>query len=181
MAAPKLEAVRERNYRAEMAALIEQETASGGYVSALVAEHIVRKLAAIDPDLLDGWLREQAAFFIRHTINLRDCSTRTRARHQARRAEFAAAAGKFAEGDKGAMTSFLSLVHVVEDGTRKKLAAMTAADLTFVAEDYDARASENAMHATFLKLIAKKVGKKTVGEVFDEATLAKQWLSIAGG
>lgn len=181
MAAPKLEPVRDRDYRAEMAALIDQETAAGGYVSALVAEHIVRKLTATDSDLLDGWLRAQAVFFVRHMINLRDCSTRTRARHQARRSEFAEAAGKLADGDKGPITSFLQVVHVIDvEGTRRRLAEMTAEDLKFVAADYDARAAENAMHAQFLKAIAKKVGKKTVGEVFDEPTLAEQWLSLSG-
>ncbi len=170
----------ERDYRAEMRAVIDAETAAGNYVSGLVAEQIVRKLAATDPELLDGWLHANAAFLVRHFINLRDCSTRTRARTQARRVEFAAAAGEFEAGDDTAMTSFLDVVHVVEDGSRKKLADLTASDLNHVATDYEERAAENAMHATFLRTLAKKVGKRTVGQVFDENKLTELWLSLPG-
>lgn len=173
-------ALTERDYRTEMRAVIDAETAAGNYVSGLVAEQIVAKLAETDPDLLDGWLRANAAFLVRHFINLRDCSTRTRARTQARRVEFAAAAGKFEDGDADAMTSFLDVVHVVEDGTRKRLADLTSTDLAHVAADYEARAAENQMHATFLRAIAKKVGRRTVGQVFDEKTLTAMWLSLAG-
>jgi hypothetical protein len=170
----------ERDFRAEMRAVIDAETAAGNYVSGLVAEHIVAKLTETDPDLLDGWLHANAAFLVRHFINLRDCSTRTSARTQARRAQFAAAAGKFADGDKGPITSFLGLVHVVEDGSRKKLADLTADDLAHVADDYEHRAAENQMHATFLRALAKKVGKRTVGQAFDEKKLTAMWLSITG-
>lgn len=175
-----LEPAVERDYRTEMRAVIDAETATGNYVSGLVAEQIVAKLRATDPDLLDGWLRANAAFLVRHFINLRDCSTRTRARTQARRAEFASAAGQFEAGDDTAMTSFLDVVHVVEDGTRKRLADLTSADLAHVATDYEARAAENAMHATFLRALAKKVGKRTVGQVFDENKLTELWLSLSG-
>lgn len=178
-AARHLEPVGERDYRAEMREILDAE-ATGNYVSAVVAEQIVRKLSVTDPDLLDGWLREHAVFLVRHMINLRDCSTRTRARTQARRTEFAAAAGKFDNGDTEAMTSFLDVVHVVEDGSRKRLADLTAADLDHVATDYEARAAENAMHATFLRALAKKVGKRTVGDVFDEKKLTDLWLSLPG-
>jgi hypothetical protein len=169
-----------RDYRSEMRAVIDAETAASNYVSGIVAEHIVDKLTETDPDLLDGWLRANAAFLVRHFINLRDCSTRTRARTQARRIEFSAAAGEFEAGDDTAMTSFLDVVHVVEDGSRKKLADLTAVDLAHVATDYEARAAENQLHAAFLRALAKKVGRRTVGQVFDEKKLAAMWLSLSG-
>jgi hypothetical protein len=181
-AAPHLEPVRDRDYIAEMRAVIAAETGEGPYVSAVVAGHIARKLAVTDPDLLDGWLRAMAPFLIRHVINLHDCSTRTRARTGARRQQFAEDANAFERGNRSAMSHWLDIRHVVDDdGTRKRLADMTAADLTRVADEYDSRATENAMHATFLKAVARKVGtKKTVADVFDESTLDRLWRSLSG-
>lgn len=179
-AAPNLEPVRDRNYVAEMRAVIDAETASGDYSSPLVAEHIVKKLRVTDPDLLDGWLHAQAVQFVRHMINLRDCSRRTHARTAGRRAAFADSAELLAAGDRTAMDGWLTVVHVLEDGGRKRIADMTAVDLTFVADDYDQRATENAMHATFLRALAKKVGKRKVSQVFTEQKLTELWQSIAG-
>jgi hypothetical protein len=98
-AAPKLEVVEDRDYLAAMRDVIEAETAAGNYVSAVVAQHIVNKLAVTDPDLLHGWLNANAASFIRMAINHRDSSTRTRARFQARR-DFADAARRAAAPPK---------------------------------------------------------------------------------
>lgn len=180
-AARHLEPVQERDYLAEMRAVMDAETSEGPYVSAVVAEHIVRKLRAVDPDLLDGWLNQMAVFMVRHSINLRDCSTRTRARVVARRQQFADDATAFERGDRAAMAGWLQVVHVVDaEGTRKRLAEMTAADLTHVADDYEARASENLMHASFLKALAKKVGRRTVADVFDENKLNQLWRSLSG-
>src|SRR4051812_33143842 len=154
-AAPHLEPVRDRDYIAEMRAVIAAETADGPYVSGVVATHIVNKLRATDRDLLEGWLDQMAVAFVRHAINLRDCSARTAARTGARRRQFAEDAGKFERGNRSAMSHWLAVVHVVEDGSRKKLAEMTAADLAHVADGYEARASENAMTAAFLRALGK--------------------------
>lgn len=181
-AARHLEPVGERDYLAEMRALIEAETSAGEYVSALVAQHIVNKLRATDPDLLEGWLHANAVGFIRHSINLRDCASRTSARHNAKRNTFADDAERFAKGDRGAMSDWLSVVHVVDEaGTRKRLADMVAGDLDHVATDYEHRANENRLHAAFLRALAKKVGKRTVSAVFTEEKIAALWQSIAGG
>lgn len=181
-AAPHLEPVGDRDYLAEMKSVIESETGEGPYVSAAVAGHIARKLAVTDPDLLDGWLHAMAPFLIRHMINLRDCSTRTSARAGARRQQFAKDATAFEQGNRSAMSHWLDIRHVVDDdGTRKRLADMTAADLTRVADDYDARANESRMHAAFLRAVAKKTGKRTVSAVFDEKKLNDLWLSLSGG
>jgi hypothetical protein len=179
-AAPKLEIVPDRDYAAEMRAVIDAETAGGPYVSPQVAEHIVNKLRVTDPDLLDGWLHAQAVNFIRHAINLRDCSTRSHARVTSGRSVFAADAKLHEAGKADAMAGWLAVVHVMEDGSRKRIADMTATDLTAVAEDYDARARENGLHAAFLKAVAKKVRKGKVSDHFSDATLASLWQSIAG-
>lgn len=179
-AAPKLEAVPERNFVAEMRAVIDAETAGGNYSSPLVAQHIVRKLRVTDPDLLEGWLNAQAEFFIRHAINLRDCSARTHARTASRRRAFGADAERHDAGASGAMVAWLTVPFPVEDGTRKSLADLTAADLDFVASHYEQRAAENQMTATFLRALRKKVGRKTVKDQFDDAQLNAMWQSIAG-
>lgn len=176
--ARQLEPAPERDYVAEMRAVIDAETASGAYVSPVVAEHIVRKLRATDPDLLEGWLHAGAVGFVREAINSRDRSSRTHARIVSRRSAFGRAAELHTAGDLVAMAGWLDVVHVLEGGTRKRIAEMTAAELAFVADDYDRRASENAMHATFLRAVAKKVGTRKVSEVFTEAKLSALWQSL---
>jgi hypothetical protein len=111
-AARNLEPVRDRQYVAEMRALIDAETASGDYSSPLVAEHIVNKLRVTDPALLQGWLDAQAVQFVRHMINLRDCSARTHAR--------TAAAGKlngrgWGKTNKGLLSYISEHAFVVEE------------------------------------------------------------------
>lgn len=170
----------DRDYAAEMRTLIDAETSGGPYVSPQVAEHIVNKLRATDPDLLNGWLQAQAVNFVRHAINLRDCSTRSHARATSGRSAFAAAAELHEAGAADAMSGWLDVVHPLEDGTRKRIADMTAVDLLAVADDYDARARENGLHAAFLKAIAKKVRKGKVSDHFDDAKLAQLWRSISG-
>jgi hypothetical protein len=169
-----------RNYAAEMRALLDAETASGPYISAVVAEHICEKLRATDPELLQGWLDQQAVNFLRHAINLRDCSVRSHARATAGRSVFKDAADAAEAGDTEALGTFLATVHVVADGSRVRLAEMRKAELQFVAEAYDRRAAENALQAAFLGALARKVGKGAVSDHYDEAKLTELWLSISG-
>lgn len=167
-----------RDYAADMRAVIDAETSHGPYTSAVVAEHIVQKLRATDPDLLDGWLQAQAEFFIRHTINLRDCSHRTHVRATAGRSVFREASARAEAGEPEALAGWLSVVHVVEDGSRKRLAEMTATDLAFVADDYARRVAENAMHEAFLRALAKSVGPGRVADRFTDTQLAQLWQSL---
>jgi hypothetical protein len=180
-AAPNLEPAGERDYAAEMRALINAETATGPYASTVVAAHIVRKLRATDPDLLHGWLDAQATDFVRQAINERDRSTRTYARTAGRRSAFGDDARRHEAGQGDALVRWLSVPFPVEDGSRKRLADLTAADLDFVADRYEQRAAENAMTAAFLRALRRKVGRKTVGDCFDDAQLTAMWRSISGG
>lgn len=169
-----------RNYAAEMRALIDAETSGGPYVSATVAEHIVDKLRATDPDLLDGWLNAQAVQFLRHAINLRDCSVRSHARQTAGRSVFRDAAEAAEAGDPEALTSFLGTVYVVEDGSRVRLAEMRKPELLFVADDYERRETENALQKLFLRALARKVGRGRVADHFTEEQVAAMWQSASG-
>lgn len=168
-----------RNYAAEMRALIDAETAEGAYVSAQVAEQIVEKLAATDPELLSGWLHDQAVGFLRHAINLRDCSQRTHARMTASRSVFRNAAEAAEGGDPEPLGTFLKTVYVVEDGSRMRLSEMGKPDLLFVADDYGRRASDALLQEAFLRALAKKVGRRKVSDVYDEDKLSALWLSIS--
>lgn len=167
----------DRDYAADMRAVIDAETGDQPYVSRLVANHIVTKLAATDADLLDGWLRAHAETLIWQAINDRDRSTRSKARATAGARRFAAAAES---QDKVQLARFLDVPYVIEDGSRVRLAELYAVDLLFVAQGYEQRATDNAMNAAFLRALAKKVGKDRVADHYDDAALAEMWRSVGG-
>jgi hypothetical protein len=171
----------ERNYASDMRAVIDAETGEGSYAAPIVAEHIVAKLRATDPELLNGWLQEQAVNFLRHAINLRDCSVRTHNRLTARRSVFREAREALENGDPEPMRSnFLGEMYLTEDGTKVPLREMRKAELTYAADDFAARVRDNAMREAFLRALAKKVGKGKVSDHFDEDKLAAMWRSITG-
>lgn len=166
-----------RDYITEMRAVIDAE-ATGTYVPGVVAAHIVEKLRETDPELLAGWLDGQAEQILRHTINLRDASQRTAARHAKPRSVFAEAAADAEAGDPEKLQGWLGTRFTVEDGTRKPLADMGRDDLLFASDAYEARARENKLTAAFLKAISRKVGKDRVADHFDDDQLSVMWESL---
>ena len=169
-----------RDYAAEMRAVIDAE-AQGTYAPPVVAAQIVEKLRATDRDLLAGWLDSQAVNFVRDAINLRDCSTRTHNRAVASRSVFAKAAAAAEAGDDGELrTRFLDEPYPVGDGLKIPLRDMKAADLSMAADNCASRAKDHLLREAFLRAVARKVGRRSVGEVFDEDRLAKMWRSIVG-
>lgn len=167
-----------RNYASDMRAVIDEATSHGPYVSAVIAEQVVEKLRANDPDLLHGWLDLQAVQFVRLAINARDCSQRSHARMTAGRSVFRDAAAAAEAGDPEPLGAFLKTVYVVEDGSRVRLSEMTKPDLLFVAEAYAQRAAESLLQEAFLRAVAKKVGGRKVSDVFSEDKLNHLWRSI---
>jgi hypothetical protein len=168
-----------RDYAGEMRAVIDAE-ATGTYVPASVAADIATKLRATDPDLLSGWLDAQAETFIRQAINNRDNSQRTAARHSRPRSVFAADAAAAEAGEPERLTGWLGTRFTVEDGSRKPLAELAHDELLFVADAYEARATENKLTAAFAKAIARKVRTGVVGDHFDDQQLSAMWDSLAG-
>jgi hypothetical protein len=168
-----------RDYANEMRAVIDAETAVGPYVSRLAAADIVAKLRHNDPDLLAGWLDGHAEQMVWQAINDRDRSRRTRARATASRSAFADAARLYEErGDSAGLYALLDTAYVVEDGSRRRLAELTSADLAYVADRYDAQARSNAMSAAFLRTLARRIGPGgRVGEHFSEQQIAALWRS----
>lgn len=168
----------ERNYVAEMRALIDEETSHGPYISASIAEKIVEKLLVNDPQLLEGWLHAQAVQLIRHAINQRDSSMRTHARQTASRSVFAKAAQEAQEGNMEPLSKFLDTRYVVEGGIRLRLADMREPQLNFVANSYQRRAQDALLQQAFLRALARKVGSDRVEDHFTEEELARLWRSI---
>lgn len=168
----------ERNYAAEMRALIDQETSHGPYISASIAEKIVEKLSVNDPQLLDGWLHAQAVQLIRHAINLRDGSMRAHARVTASRGVFADAAKQAEAGNLEPLTKFLDTRYVVEGGIRVRLGDMREPQLVYVADAYRRRAQDAMLQQAFLRALARKVGNGKVEDHFTEDEIAKLWRSI---
>lgn len=164
----------------QMRALIDQETADGPYVSALVAKRIVLKLRDTNPELLFNWLDGQAEEMVRTAINKRDASIRAHAKAKAASSAFGEAAKKYAEGDTEALGDWLKAPYVASaEGERKHLGKMNAKELAYAASTYDNRAKHNAMQAAFLTALANSLtGRQTVGSKFDEATLSRMWISI---
>lgn len=169
----------DRDFAAEMRAVIDSETSSSPYVSRLVANHIVEKLSATDPDLLNGWLIAHAEQLIWAAINQRDRSVRGHARRSAGAHDFSEALGE--DDIPAALGRFLGTVYPVDEtGTRKRLAELAKADLIFVAEGYERRAEWNAMNAAFMRALAKAVGRDTVADRFTDEKLAELWQSLGG-
>lgn len=168
-----------RDYVADMRAVIDAE-ASGEYIAGTVAERIVEKLRATDPDLLTGWLDVQAVNLIRDAIGQRDRSQRTAARYAGPRSVFSDAADAAQNGDSSRLRGLLTTVYVVDEtNLRKPLASMTAEDLKFASGAYADRAADMKMHATFLAAVARKVkAGKTVGDHFTEQQLADMLASL---
>ena len=168
----------ERNYAAEMRALIDKETDEGPYVSGVVAQKIVDHLRANDLPLLHGWLDAHAVELIRRAINLRDASRRTHARTTASRSVFSQAAREAQGGSMESLSRFMNTVYVVEDGSRVRLSEMRQPDLIYAADGYRRRAQDAMMQQAFLRALARKVGDDKVSDHFSEDELMELWVSI---
>jgi hypothetical protein len=166
-----------RDHAAEVRALIDSET-TGSYNARDIAARIVAKLEATDPDLLAGWLQTQATTVMYAAINQRDRSLRGHARTAAAAAAFEADA---VSGDPQAMGRWLDLPYSVENGVRKPLGDMTAADLIAASQSYNRRAVENRMVGAFLTALSRRVGRGVVREHYTDDQLGRMWLSITSG
>lgn len=159
----------DRNYIAEMSAIIDAVTQVGELVVPLVAEDIVEKLRTNDPELLRGWLEARAAetlsAFIRNRLN----SQRSYARSMHNRSVFANAAAEFAEtGDVGAFAIFDTLVTVGPDNLRRRFGDLTSEDCTFVSNEYAKSRRESEMYEKFYSALSKKLNGRMVREVYTE-------------
>lgn len=168
-----------RDYAGEMRAIIDAETGEGIYYTASVAEHIVAKLEQTDPELLTGWLTQQAQTLVAKAINQRDASVRAYARAHGARVQFGRDA---ASGDPERIRGWLDVRYTMADGSRKRLAEMTVDDLMFVADTYLKRAAAYSLRYNFLTVLIDSMSEKdTVGKVHDNESLDRAWHSLLGG
>ncbi len=170
-----------RDYAAQMRAIIDAETSDGPYLPRRVADDIVLKLRHTDPDLLDGWLQLQASTLLFHAIDSRDRSRRGHARRAAARGVFSAAATAHRTDDDEGLRRFLDMPLTIHSGHHKRLADLTGAELRYVADTYATRANDNLMMAAFLRVLAKKVGSRTVADRFTDDQLARIWQAEVDG
>src|SRR5690606_37712601 len=170
-----------RDYLADMNAAIEEAIPDGDYTAPLVAADLVDRLRADDPDLLSGWLELKAAVFLADAVARRSNSRRAAVRSAAPRRAFAEAARSFAsDGDASVLRPFEAEFVVDEENTRRTVARMTAADCLFVAGRYEESARQAKLEASFHRAVAKKVGVRTVGDVFTEEQYVTMYRSVTG-
>lgn len=165
-----------RDFAKEMRDVIDAATereiaTSGGYVPRKLASDIANELQINDPELLSGWLTDQAEHILWRTINDIDRSGRMHARATAGRRAFASAAGAYADGNPEPLREYMDLRFTVEDGTRRPLRHLRGPDLMFVSGTYSALAKRNTFMATVMQKLAEKVGSGTVEEHYDDAKL----------
>jgi hypothetical protein len=172
-----------RDYLSDMNDAVEAAIPDGAdYVAPLVAADLIERLRSEDPDLLHGWLNLKAAVFLADVIARRSNSKRQTARAAAPRRAFAEATRTFETTHDPAVLSPFAFEYVIDAAnTRRTVARMTAADCRFVAERYEDTARSARMQASFHRAVAKKVGTRTVGDVFSEDQYLLMYRSLTGG
>lgn len=162
-----------RDYHGEMSQIIEKATTDGDYSPPVLAEEIVAELREKDPGLLSGWLDDMATQILRHQINLLDHSRRGRAIATQGRARFREASeAARRSGSTESLTPFLDARFTVGDGTRRMLRDMSRENCGEVATTYEVRAAQNRMWGVFFRALEKKLGSRTVGDVYTEPQVA---------
>lgn len=165
----------------QVRALVDEELARAGdtFVSGLIAQKVVTRLREEDPELLTKFLDQQAVSIITKMISDISRATKAHARQNSGRELFSRAVDRQEAGEPRALAAWLDTTYVVTtDEQRKRLRDMDRQDLEYAIKDYTQRARANALQATFLKALAKKIGARTVGEVFTDQELMTMWNSI---
>jgi hypothetical protein len=168
----------ERDINAQILELIRSSIPTGsGWSPSVVAEQIVTELRADDPELLDLWLRDNAAKFIQSHLTRILSADRSKARTSLGARSFQAAAARFAAGDIDALSVY-ELSYAVEDGTQKLVMDMIGRDHLYIAERFGMEAKPFAMLEAFHKAVAKKVGTRKTSEVFTQEKYEAMYKSI---
>lgn len=168
-----------RDYASEMRSIMDSERANPDYTIATARDRIVEKLRESDRDLWFGWLDLAGPGTVWEALDKIDRNTRHLTKQQAVRARFAEAAQGHAGGDSAALLKFTEMPIRVGAGTMP-LGKLAAAELSAAKAGYDQRANSARMMGAFLGALLKKVGKRTVEEVFPEDQLDRMWRSLAG-
>lgn len=166
-----------RDYAGEMRSIMESERANPDYTIATARDRIVEKLRESDRDLWFGWLDLAGPGTVWEALDRIDRNTRHMTKQQAVRARFAEAAQGHAGGDSSALLKFIEMPIRVGAGTMP-LGKLGASELLAAKTGYDQRAASERMMGAFLGALIKKVGNRTVEEVFPEEQLDRMWRSL---
>jgi hypothetical protein len=164
-----------RDHVTEMRKHVDAATAGIAYSAPLVAKDVVAWLRLHDSDLLNGWLHCQAEDFVAAMIRERDASVRAKARQTSGRKEFGEAAEAHRKGDSTQLVQWLQVPLTLPNGTRARLADLTAEQLLSIRDSYRRRAVANLMTAAFLDAVARRIGDRTVGESLSNEDLTELW------
>lgn len=170
-----------RDLAREIRAIVDDELEKAGdvYVAGLIAQKVVARLRRDDPELLTKFLDQHAVNIVTRMVGDISRSLKTHARAQSGRKQFAKAVERQEAGEPRALASWLDTVYVVTtDEQRKRLRDMDRQDLEYAITDYTNRARVNALQAAFLRALAKKIGARTVGEVYGDEELSRMWNSL---
>lgn len=150
-------------------------------IPSIAAAGLVADLRSSDPELLAVWLDAHAEAFLREAIGTVIRSRRARSRNKASAGVFARAARVFEQtGDRNVLSPFEQRYVVDGADTQRRVRDMTRTDCLFVAERYEITANRGAMLAAFHSAVARRVGDKTVGQVYTEAEYDRLYRSITG-
>lgn len=167
----------DRDYAAEMHAVVGAELAAPQIVVPLLARDLADKLRADKPDLLAGWLDVQAPQVLADYIGRQLSSWRTRARIHGRRTAFGEAAERFEARDTSGVADWLA-THYHGPRGQQHLGAFDHADLEYGRDAYAERARCNGFEAAFFGALAKKVTDGTVADHFTNEQIAAMRSSL---
>lgn len=148
-----------------------------------VATRVAMTLREENPKALVAWLNRNAERLILDAVLKLNQSKRTTAGLEGSSQQRMARAVDHHRqtGSTERLEAFLEVRYRIgADRKTKSIRHMTAADCTFVAERFESKANLARMRAAFFRAVAKKVGDKTIGEVFDEDTISNLWRELTG-
>lgn len=134
------------------------------YIPEHVAADLIDRVRRTEPDALDQWLQAEAHIFVTRAI--------TQRLSRERRSTLAPEAKRTLRewrpsDDPGPLADLFAVRYEVDpDHTRRRLGDMTGPDCTFVADQYEHRASANAREGRMFRVLAERVGDRRVRDVF---------------
>lgn len=138
----------------------------GGFVIADVVALAVAHLQSEEPDLLARWQDEHLRIVLGDAFGSRLRSRRSHFQALAEGKKF----GEALDGGPAAIAGWLETRNHV-DGRWLKTAEMRSTDCDKLAGSYEADGQKALMQAAFWRQLAKKVGRRTVGDVFTNEQL----------
>jgi hypothetical protein len=178
-----------RDYAREMQERIAQATDGTRFAVPVVARRLFEELSREDPELLDGWLREQGLAALTRAVGNRVRNLRSQARQQVERrsrmsrhgsaaARFGQAVRDFEAGQVTALSAYTALHVVNSRHDRARACDMTGPDHQFVAGKYEGTAVESFLLSAFHSAVADRVGDSITSNVLTQDEYEDLYRSI---